>query len=133
MVSSQISPCFLKKYNSTTTVHKIYGQDQLRFKRNLTIVGIFGMPQARLPAFHFEIGVSFFQILLLCRFKMETDELVLQFLTHFFPVFPFIPSQDLRKSFQGLLKGNFGKEINEKGYQKENKKFSIWFPSKKLR
>ena len=55
MVSLQSSPLFLKKYNPTTTDHKIYGQDQLCFKGYLTNVAIFKMSLIQLQTFHFEI------------------------------------------------------------------------------
>ena len=41
------------------------------------------------------------------------------FLSHFFPMFPFTPSGVLRKSFQGLWKGNIGKKSINRDIKKK--------------
>ena len=83
------------------------GKRLLRFKRYLTIVAIFQMSLARLPAFHFEFGVPFFWALLRCRFKVETDEFVLQFIDPLLPSIPFNTLWRSPKIFSGVPKRKY--------------------------
>ena len=100
----------------------------------LTNVAIFEMPKIQLPAFHFKIGVLLpFKVLILCRFTVETDEILLQFFDLLLPSVPFYSHWKAQKIFSVLRKRIYWEEISEWGYQKENREFPIWFPSKKLR
>ena len=128
MVSSQSSPCLLEKYNSTTTAHEIYGQDQLRFKRYLTIVAIFEMSQAQLPAFHFEIGVPFFEYYYFVDSKWKQTNLYYRFLTQFFPVFLFMSLGDLSKIFlRGHKKRILGKKPMNRDIKRKTENFTYGF------
>ena len=72
------------------------------FKAVLNYCDDFEMSHAQLPAFYFEIGVSFFEYYYFLDSKWKQTNLYNSLLTYFFPVFAFIPSVDLRKTFQGL-------------------------------
>ena len=64
---------------------------------------------------------------------METDEILLQFLNPLLSSVPFYTPWKAQKILSGVIKREYWEEINEQVYQKENREFPIWFPSKKLR
>ena len=64
---------------------------------------------------------------------METYEILLRFFNLHLPIVLSYTTWKAQKIFSGVEKWEYGEEISEQEYLKENKEFPIWFPSKKLR
>ena len=64
---------------------------------------------------------------------MEIYEILQQFFDLLLPSVPFYTPWKAQEIFSRVIKKEHWEEISEQEYQKENKEFPIWFPSKKLR
>ena len=130
-LAAKVSLFFFKNTNQlqfNSTFYKVSDQDQFRFKQYLTNVAIFEMPQ------HFILKlVLLCLVLILYRFTVKRNKILLQFLDPLLSIVPFHTPWKAQKIFSGVIKREHREEISEQVYQKENREFPICFPSKKPR
>ena len=90
-------------------------------------MAIFEISQIQLPAFHFKIGVVLFLSINALQIHSRNRQNSTIFLVYFFPMFPFIPTMEIRKIFQGLQKGHIEKKSGNKDIKRKIPKFPFGF------
>ena len=87
----------------------------------------------QLSAFHFEIGVLVFLSINNLQIYSENRRNITIDFGPLLSRAPFYTPWKAQKIFAGVIKREYWEEISEQEYQKKNKEFPTWFPSKQLR